>query len=508
MYKENKLTSLHKNLISCFSFFRSNVKKEEGILLVQMVQDYEFAIRLASASKILSEKRNLKVDFYDVQIRWIFLKTYKPLFGKRYIQSPLVKIHRSFGGNIIFNCSDKFKDTKFIAQKLSAIKNNLHINGIDGILKLEFENILVGDLIYDTYLRFYYKPTIEVINEDVLHVIEVALHLFFNFEAFLQKNKVKVLLNTYVSYLQHGIPARICLHKNIDVYTIGSFSYVIQKLDKNYPFHSINSQDLKPEKIISPEYLNSAKEKFTSRFAGKLDAAVSYMRKSSFSSTPISPETVALFKIRSRNIVIYAHDFFDSPHINKLLQFPDLYQFLKSTLKELTDLKNTSVFIKAHPNGISGCKEITVKMVNDFQCDHFYILEEEVSNLNIVELRPDLVCTARGTVGPEMAYFEIPVVALFDNLYANFNFVHTCHDLVTYFSILKGEKKPEVDYDKEMIFSFYYQAFMERYPKAENHILALLSTTSKGDTFEEEYMKFILENKERIFSKEILELYN
>jgi hypothetical protein len=189
-----------------------------------------------------------------------------------------------------------------------------------------------------------------------------------------------------------------------------------------------------------------------------------------------------------------------------MLQFPDLYQFLKQTLEALIDIKETSVFIKLHPNGIEGCKEKTIELVNCFCKSHFHILDESVSNLNIIELKPDLIATARGTVCLEMAYFGIPTVALYDNLYSNFKFTHTCFDKKSYFSILRGELSPQNDFNKEKIYSFYYQTFFEKIDRKENSIFNFFSSY-KYSTYDDIYLKFILDHSEEIFNTKFLEYY-
>ena len=249
------------------------------------------------------------------------------------------------------------------------------------------------------------------------------------------------------------------MEKNIAVYTIGSYTYLIQQLSKDFPYHQINHTRFSADKQLSSQQFELAKNTFTSRFDGKIDAATSYMRASAFTNQETEPALLEKFAKRKRNVVIYVHDFYDSPHVNRMLQFTDLYQFLKETLQALLDVKDTTIFIKIHPNGISGCKEKTIELVESFSQAHFELLDETVSNISIIKLRPDLIATARGTVCLEMAYFEIPTVALFDNLYTNFKFTHTCNDKYHFFAIIKGERKAEIDFNKENIIRFYYQAY-------------------------------------------------
>ncbi|MGF7079862.1 hypothetical protein ABIB50_002206 [Mucilaginibacter sp. UYCu711] len=496
LYKSEQLTDIKKWFVKSLAFFKANTVKEnaDGILLVQMVKTYDYTIKLAAASKTIAEKNNLFVNLYKVDVNWTWETQKLYLIFESLGINILKKIYLSFGNEVVFNNDEKYKDQKIIKQQLNKIKAQLGPNDREKLLLLKFDDILVGDLIYDSYLRFFHKPTIAEINENVFYTIELALNLFYNFSNFIQNNKIKCLLNTYVSYIQHGIPARICMYNNIDVYTIGSTSYVIQKLTNLFPYHQIDHTLFSSSKLLDETRIDQAKSRLESRFSGTIDAATSYMRSSAYTGGKLSKELTDKFKYRKRNIVLYVHDFYDSPHINRMLQFPDLYEFLRQTLNALTDLKDTSVFIKTHPNGVEGAKDVAIELINSFNSPHFYILDESVSNLNIVELRPDLIGTARGTIGVEMAYFGIPVVALYDNIYANFNFVHTCLTTEEYFLILKGIKAPEIDYDQKNIFSFYYQAFLEKIADKDGDIFTIFASF-KGNLFSDDFLNHIYQSE-------------
>jgi len=507
-YKEQKLTENQNAFIQILATFKSTVpkEKEDGILLIQMVENYEYTLKFAAAAKVISEKHNLSTSFYDLRwTKWIgWKRNYESVFKFFNNTTGLEQIHFSFGEKIIFRNEEKFYDQDRIKNELTKISQAL--KNPEDLLYIKFESVLVGDLIYDSYLRYFHKPTIEQLNKNVIKIIEIGLNIYYNFNYFLKNNKVKCLLNTYSSYLGHGIPARVCLEKGVCVYTIGSGSYILQKLTKDFPYHFINHTSFSPDKILSRDQIDLAKETLTSRFDGKIDAATNYMKQSAYFKGNVNPGLIEKFRLKKRNLVIYVHDFYDSPHLDRLLQFADLYQYLKQTLEAVKDIKDTSVFIKTHPNGIEGCKEKTIELVTSFNKDHFYILDETVSNLNVIELKPTLIATARGTVGIEMAYFGIPTVALYDNFYVNFKFAHSCTDKETYFSILRGEKEPEIDFDKEKIYSLYYQAFLEKICNDNNSIFTLLNSF-KGNTYSEEYLAFLTSDQNIPKLKTLLEHY-
>jgi hypothetical protein len=501
-----RLSATTNDFKSSLEFFKPKNTNAQGIVLVQLVKDYENTIKFATAAKLIAEQKNLEVHFYEVdwtsKIGWG--SPYQKLY-KRFFTPSIEKVCQAFGGKVMLDYSDDFQDLNFIHAKLNHYKSYLKTK--EQILEIKFDSILVGDLIYDTYLRYFHQPTIEEINENVLTTIEIALHVFYSFSHFIEKNKqIKCLINVYSSYIDHGISARICLEKNIEVYTVGSYSYLIQQLKKDFPYHQINHTLFNADKQLSEAEFELAKSTFTARFEGKIDAATSYMRSSAFSEQKIPAELVAKFQKRKRNVVIYVHDFYDSPHVNRMLQFADLFQFLKQTLEALLNLTDTTIFIKIHPNGIAGCKEKTIELVESYAKKHFQILDETVSNISIINLHPNLIATARGTVCLEMAYFEIPTVALYDNLYTNFNFTHTCYDLESFYKIIRGEKEPEIDFNKEKIIRFYYQAFLEKRMEVKGNILAELAAF-KGDTYNDKYLKHVLSGEYATRKEDLLRYY-
>ena len=503
LLKKDWDTNNKKLFRKLLTFFRTNTIKgnEDGILLVQMVKDYEYTIKLAAASKFLADKYNLIVKLHDVNIYW----SNKYKLVSKFHSNTNKKINLSYSNSVAFENSRKFHNKNFIKAELKKIIFSLYNQNPRILLSLKFEDILVGDLIYDTYLRFYNKPTIENIDKDVIKVIEFALNIYYNFKCFINSNNLKILVNTYTSYIHHGITVRICLQNNIDVYTVAP---IFQKIEINYPFHQINHTLFDPEFQLTKEQFELAKGKLESRFKGNIDSATIYMKVSAFSNSLMNPIVQEQFRIKTRNIVIYMHDFYDAPHMNRLLQFPDLYQFLKQTLAGLINLKDTSVFVKLHPNVTEVCSKEAISLINSFNSPHFFILDKSTSNLNIIELKPNLICTARGTVGIEMAYFNIPTVALYDNLYANFNFVHTCYNLIEYFSILRGELKTEIDFNKDKIISFYYQAYIKKIPQELNNIFDILASYAiVYDTYSDKYLNKIFELQDVIFSEKFVKSY-
>jgi hypothetical protein len=506
-YRSQQLSPIQKQFLKELSFFKPHVPKEEerGILLVQYLQDYEYTIKFAAATKTYAEENKLRACFYDVNwMRWLGFGNKTERFFNKHFKSATLKIHQAFGNNVLFKAEDKFHNQVLIREQLEKIMRE--IKTPEDLLKLKFDDVLVGDLVYDTYLRYFNEPTIKLNDPNLVKVMEVALNIFYGFSAMLKKYNVKTLFNSYNTYIEHGIPARLCLAKKIKVLTFGSYSYIVQEATTEFPFHTINHTLFDPNKKIDPKNLELAKQNFTSRFTGAIDEATRYMKTSAFSEKPINEDLKNLFGSSKRNVVIYTHDFYDSPHVNRCLQFPDLYQFLVQTLEAIKATSDTNFYIKTHPNSYGDSRERTIAMVKAYGLKNFHILDDSVSNLHIIQLKPDLIVTARGTVGVEMAWFKIPVVALYDNIYINFNFVHSCRDLDTFYDIVRGKRLPVNDFDPDKICSFYFQAYMEKISGGKDNPIFKLTTTD-GANNTDSYLKNILDKGFPKWKHELLTLF-
>ena len=66
-YKSRKLTNIQKKIIGELHDFKSNSSIEEGVILVQLVRDYEYTIKLAAASKVIFDFEKLKVNIYNAR---------------------------------------------------------------------------------------------------------------------------------------------------------------------------------------------------------------------------------------------------------------------------------------------------------------------------------------------------------------------------------------------------------------------------------------------------------
>lgn len=500
-FREN--SKIKRVFLKQIQFYSIDNNNRYSNVLTQEVDHHKFTIKLGMVIKAYSKKNKINVysysPYFNRRLGWIdkYEKGYFSIF-----QSFTSRIYRKMGYQKLFSLDDSFKDKKVISDlfylKYSKLKTT------EDLLNLEIEGIQIGDLIYDTYLRFYEKHTINNLNDDNLKkLIHFSIDNFFLVKHYIEKFSITALFTTYTTYTTHGLAVRICLDKGIPVYSVGDDSYMVKRVIKEYPYSVNNYWEFKKNKLNKDLEVRIIKD-LNFRFQGGIDNAISYMRSSSFK---YSNEKMYFFENRlKRNVVIYVHDLFDSPHWLKKMQFNDYFEYIIGICDCIKNDNSTRYYVKLHPNAIKNSNEIISEYINKLNTESISILPLSISNLEIINFRPDLIVTVNGTVGMEMAYFEIPVVALEDNIYMNFSFVHTCSSLNEFYSIVKGEKPPVVNFNRDEIISFYYQAYIHDLLPFDKKILPFIS--SNGYVSLDEFLNECNSNEQLLYSEDLIGVIN
>ncbi len=328
------------------------------------------------------------------------------------------------------------------------------------VLNYYYKNICIGDLIYDTQLRFFSTPTL-LLNDELTRITNYSKVLVDYWNNIFNKNHFDIILLPYTSYIQWGIPARTAIDKGLNVVTFGNPNYYFQEINKDYLFHSKNF--LLYKKIWNQlnnknQLLSISKNRFEERFKGNL-ADLSYMNKSAYSSG---------YYFQKKNptkpfFVIFLHCFFDSPHIYGSGLFPDFYEWLNFILNTATTNTNCDFYIKPHPNALPGNKEIVDKFLLKFRMEkNIHFLSDNIDNISIINNKPNAIFTFYGTIASEFAYYDIPVIMAGDSPYNNYSFVHQPKTLFEFEYFITTNDKIELpkNHNKSEILEFYYMHYI------------------------------------------------
>ena len=159
--------------------------------------------------------------------------------------------------------------------KIKKKEININFKNKNSIQNFKYKKILVGDLIYDEYLRSFNQITIDIKDKKFYNFIKSFLGIFDFWSDYLQNNKVKAVIVSHSTYI-FGIIARVAIKLDVPVYYTGTNGlYFLNKQNisrhshkhyKNYPkiFNKL-SKDLQKRLVIK------AKNILSDRFLGKRD---------------------------------------------------------------------------------------------------------------------------------------------------------------------------------------------------------------------------------------------
>jgi hypothetical protein len=322
-------------------------------------------------------------------------------------------------------------------------------------LSLKIDDIEVVDLLIDSYLRFKPSPKFDVKDPFVRYLVWQVLRDVRQAQRYFEKRKPRWYLTSYTTYLEHGIPVRVALQCGVNVWSFGSLQGFSKRLTQSDYFHTHNFSNYRSgfDSLDCQEAkLSDAKEKLEMRLSGGIDVATVYMRKSAYNQ---SVENKLLPSLEGA-VVVFLHDFYDSPHAYPGLIFTDFWQWICFTIETLQDA-GIRFFLKPHPNQITlsdKALELLRQKYPDLQWLH-------ASANNVQLAQSGIACgvTVYGTVAHELAYLGIPsIAACAYHPHYTFDFCRTPHTRCEYESLLKTywEKPVSKEEMQRQALAFYY----------------------------------------------------
>jgi len=320
------------------------------------------------------------------------------------------------------------------------------------LLRLKFDDIVIGDLIYDTLIRFNPKSyTVGKLNykQHFRHIFRAYYSAELYKKLFLKYN-IKAVVTSHNVYSEYGILCRLGYKYNADIFLkdMDVFKHYDHSIDVNEHF-------LKVDKIVYSnvlsdlEVIKSAEKYLESRFDGsanQIDVKNAYRDKITYTKDSLFD----FFKIRNnsnKNIFILAHAFSDAPHVGEGILFKDYYSWLVETMKVITKVDGVNIFVKPHPssymwNENGAVEEILTKL----NISNIYVIPNDF-NTNSIKDIADCILTAQGTAGLEFSCFGIPAITVGKGYYSGFGIATEPSTKEEYFTLLnniiKINKLPE-----------------------------------------------------------------
>lgn len=336
------------------------------------------------------------------------------------------RLYSSFCDDVAYQCSGwDFSIADFIDlfRAHSAWKS---LSNAASLERLEIRGIPVGDLVNDTFLRFKPAPTVDIEDKYLFLIIWQAYCDVRRAHNYFSNSKVNLYLTSYSTYIQHGIPVRIALRAGVKVFSFGNYQEFSKQLSTQDWMHTKEASAYAKEFSLldnPSEKLTLADKKLSARLAGATDAATAYMKESAYRE--IEKLTVDV----NGAVVIFLHDFFDSPNVYYNMVFSDFWQWACFTIEALEKARVPFV-IKPHPNQVGLSGEVLHDLMRRYPDACF--ISSKITNKQLVDGGVICAVTAYGTVSHEMAYLGVPSVTCARHPHIAFDFCVTATNRVEY----------------------------------------------------------------------------
>ena len=469
LYKKNiinKVIHLNKQ-----NFQNSKKKSSNNIILVEFSNLNYSLLPFSIFAKVLSDKYDSRIFAFD---HFIFhgKLSYLKFFLRKFLFSYLYKIYRSFGVEQFINVNHKLildhNIKKKIKKIINKIKNNNHL------INLKVDNVYLGDLIYDTYLKKFSKETIEINSDHFKFFLEHCLCDYYFWKNYFKKNNIKSLIVSHTIYMS-ALPLRIAISKKIPSYMV-SLTHVYSLTKKNMYAYNEFKFFKKKFKLLKDKKnkLLTAKKQLDKRFKGEIGVDMLYSSKSAYTGYDNNKRVIK--KSKNIKIIIAPHCFFDSPHGLGQNLHVDFYLWLLHLVK-ISKKTNYDWYIKTHPDYIPK----NLKIIKEFvkKNPQFKLFNPKTSHNQIINEGINFALTIYGTIGVEYAAKNIPVInASQNNPHINYTFNINPKTKTEYEKILINLNNIKKRINVKEVYEYYYMkniyseksVFIDDYYKLINNL--------------------------------------
>jgi hypothetical protein len=276
-------------------------------------------------------------------------------------------------------------------------------------------NVLIGDLIYDTILRNDIEiVSVEKFKLKYFRYVLVAMLDYYSIGYLLNKESPNFLITLHSVYAIFGILSRLIHSKKGIVFDFSGDRIETISTNKNvlYNYSGVDSYSI-VSKLDDEHLLSLAWGKISQRVNGKdehFDAINAYNSKKKVSIEEIK-SSFGFIGSNKPFILIAPHVFSDAPHKFLNLIFTDFYEWFSFTLEKASKNQNCIFIVKEHPSSFKYFEDGKVEeIVNRLgNVANIFFLDKNYSTASLIEL-VDCVLTVGGTIATEFACFGVPSI--------------------------------------------------------------------------------------------------
>ncbi len=437
----------------------SNNVSQDAVVLFELNGMQSAHISYSYLANVLAEDEDAEVVAYSPNPEPQFWRRMY-FWGRRLISFDRFGTYASFGATQFLLIVPDRKHKTVARQLFEDIVPTL--NSRRAIERLSIDGVVVGDLIYDTYLKQFRKPTIDHDTPEFFKFLLESLETFVFWADYIEHHDVRAINVSHCVY-NLAMPLRLAVARGIPVFQANA-THVYRLSSENLfaynDFHYFRERFAMLPKDVRDEGLKKAKRQIERRFAGEVGVDMAYSSQSAYGA--VREERVLADSPRKK-VLIATHCFFDSPHSYGFNLFPDFYEWL-DFLGSITEQTDYDWYIKTHPDYLPG----TLEVINGFIARYakLTLLPADTSHHQIIAEGIDVALTVYGTIAFEYAALGVPVInASRNNPHIAYDFNLHPVDVEDYRRMLANPECWNLHIDAQQVYEYY---FMRHIYNSEN----------------------------------------
>jgi hypothetical protein len=442
----NKNTFINKN------------KDKQSKILVEYNALCDSHIIYSYLTNELAKKYKSEIHSYDRKIENNFYEKIKSLIKNFYYFS-YRNIYKSFG--VINHITPKKINNENTKNLKNVIFNS--INSKKDIFNISIEDVKIGDLIYDGYLRKFNLPTIDIKSTTFKNYLSDVIDLFCFWAQYFEDNIVKAIVLSHTVY-EFGIVLRIATKKKIKAFSAGSF-FIFSHDENNQTIFDMKyykTEFKKYPKELQKRFIDYAADELKKKFDGKktIENKVSALPADSpFAKKKYNKNVLS--KNNKKKILIAAHHFSDAPNVYGNFIFNDFYEWI-DFLGKKSENSDYEWYIKFHPMEYDSNKKTSDYFLNKYK--NLQLINKDITHGQLISEGINLVLTVYGTIGLEYAYFGIPVInAANKNPHIAYDFNYHANSIEDYDKAIDNFDNLNISYNRECIKEYFFMRYLNSF---------------------------------------------
>ena len=437
-------------------FEKYSNKRNKNVIFIELYGDCSGLVAFSYLANLLAKKHDARIIAVMFMLSTSKFHRFAHYVAEKFSLSNY-SVYKSF------NCKKFIR----VLPELK-IKTEIHIKDKNEILKLKYKNVLVGDLIYDSYLRFNSKATIDINDIHFKNYLVRCYAYFDSVYELCNKYNVKASVNSHSVYLG-AFTGRLVAKMGGEHYCSG-ITHIAKFTDKEfilqrYEEYKNNFKTFSEEK--QKICLEKTKKLIHDKISGKESSNMENLKFSPFSlevnSVAKNTPTEELIKESKRiKVLIASHCFSDSPHGFGNWYFPDFTEWL-NYLGEISNETDYDWYFKPHPNNVDNNKDFIENFLNKYK--KIKLIPITTSHHDLKN-KIDFVVTVWGNIAMDLAALNINVINTITNgRFSSFNFNINPKTFQEYDHLLRNlseDKKIEIDQNE--LYKCYYMHNIEYGP--------------------------------------------